>query len=41
MERAVLDYLVDCLDYIVDYLEYLEAATYLDEIRQSPEYHEV
>jgi hypothetical protein len=41
MEQVVLDYMVDVMDYIVDYLEYLEAATYLDEIRQSPEYHEV
>jgi hypothetical protein len=39
MEQLVLDYIVDCLDYIVEYLEYLEAATYLDEIRQYPEYH--
>ena len=41
MEQLVLDYMVDVMNYIVDYLEYLEATTYLDEIRQSPEYHEV
>jgi hypothetical protein len=41
MEQLVLDYMVDVMDYIVEYLEYLEEKAYLDEIRQSPEYHEV
>jgi hypothetical protein len=40
MERLVLKYVTKVLDWIVWHLEYLEAAAYLDEIRQSPEYHE-